>query len=340
MSATGLRLAATLGAYWHVRSANTEGRAWLEGFLAQAAADDTSDADRITALRWAGELAGLAGDLSAAQTHLEKSLALARQTNDTSGMAAALRAVGSALVQQGQMAAAITPFTEAISLARELGDDRQTAFLLAYLAIAVGREGDLARAETLVTESAELLHRLGDAPSFEANFLEFVQGWLAIMAGDYDRAQRHLEAALALGRALDAKAMLAPTFAGLAEVALTHDEVDAALEYYRQGLDLGWEGDYPVGIAFNLQGLARLASLRDELVGAARLVGVLEAFHAMVRALPLTERAAYDAAVESVQMGLGIEAFTAAREAGRALSLEAAVTEARALADTLSGGQH
>ena len=70
----GLRLATALGGFWHVRSANAEGRMWLERFLAPSSADDASRADHIAALRWAGELAGLEGDLTAAQTHLEKSL--------------------------------------------------------------------------------------------------------------------------------------------------------------------------------------------------------------------------------------------------------------------------
>ena len=72
----GLRLATALGGFWHVRSANAEGRMWLESFLALSSADDASRTDQIAALRWAGELAGLEGDLTAAQTHLEKSLSL------------------------------------------------------------------------------------------------------------------------------------------------------------------------------------------------------------------------------------------------------------------------
>ena len=45
----------------------------------------------------------------------------------------------------------------------------------------------------------------------------------------------------------------------------------------------------------------------------------------------------YEVDVARVRAVLGDAAFTAAREAGRGLSLESAVTEALALADTLSG---
>src|SRR5215208_4636190 len=77
---TGLRLATALGVFWHIRSANAEARTWLETFLAQAPAAPT--ADRIAALGWAGEFAGLLGDTGMAEVHLIESLTLARQVGD------------------------------------------------------------------------------------------------------------------------------------------------------------------------------------------------------------------------------------------------------------------
>ena len=75
---TGLRLATALGVFWHIRSAHAEARTWLETFLAQAPAA-TPTADRVAALRWAGEFAGLLGDTVAAEVRLTESLTLARQ---------------------------------------------------------------------------------------------------------------------------------------------------------------------------------------------------------------------------------------------------------------------
>ena len=151
---------------------------WLESFLALSSAVDAPRTDQIAALRWAGELAGLEGDLPAAQTHLQKSLALARRAGDTYGVAAALRAIGSALFQKGQVAACIAPLSEAIELTRQLGDQRQTAFLLAYVAIAVAHQGDFGRAETLIAESRKLFCALGDTASFEA----WIQAYVRVQA--------------------------------------------------------------------------------------------------------------------------------------------------------------
>jgi predicted ATPase/DNA-binding XRE family transcriptional regulator len=272
---TGLRLATALGVFWHIRSANVEARTWLETFLAQAPAA-VPTADRIAALRWAGEFAGLLGD-TAAEVHLTESLTLARQVGDKGGIALALRAIGSAPFLHGDVAASIAPFTEAASIARELEDPRLTVFLLAYLAYAVGHQGDLTRAETLATQSDALLRALRDTDSFEANLLSMVRGLLAVMDGAYEQARPHLEAAVGTGRAIGAKATLSAALSALADVALVNGDIEVAIQHYREGLVTGWEGNFPLGVGSNLMGLARLGSRGSELVPVARVVGMVDA---------------------------------------------------------------
>jgi tetratricopeptide (TPR) repeat protein len=335
-SASGLRLAAALGRFWRLRSANTEGRAWLETFLAQEGATEESSGDRIAALRWAGEIAGLLGDPVAAEARLSESLALARRVGDKRGIAAALGAIGSALFQHVDVSSSIAPFTEAVELSREVGDIRQTAFLQAFLGGAFAHQGDLARGDALVAESAEMLRSLGDTRSFEANFLMMVQGWLAIQGDDYDRAEERLAAAITLGRVIDAKGILSATHALFGEVALARGHAETAVGHFREGLLQGWEGDYPLGIAWNLHGLVRLGSHGGELPAVARLVGALDAFRGPMQALPPAAITAYESSVASVRAALGEAAFTAARATGRTLSLESAVTEALALADEVT----
>lgn len=332
-TAAGLRLAGALGGFWRLRNTSTEGRSWLETFLARPDADEAPSADRIVALRWAGELAGLEGDLETAKTRLSASLALARGAGDARGMAGALGALGSVLFQHGELAASVTPFTEAVALSRALGDTRQLAFLLAYLGGAIGLQGDLARGEAMVAESEALVHSLGDTASFEANFLLLVQGWMALFGGNLDRAEERLHAAVVLGRAIDNKGMLSAAFAMLAEVALARRRELGAAEHFREGLADGWEVGFVVGIALNLRGVVWLGVRRGEFSRVARLVGALDAFGRSARQVPGIVASTYEADVETVRAALGEEAFMAARDAGRAISLEAAVTEALALVD-------
>ena len=177
----GLRLVTALGGFWHVRSANAEGRMWLESRFTLSVADDASRVDHVAALRWAGELAGLEGDLTAAQTHLEQSLTLARRAGDTwSRGRTACYWVGT--VPAGPGSSLHCAFVRSDCAHPELGDQRQTAFLLAYLAVAVAHQGDFERAEALVAESRELFRALGDTGSFEANL-----GLLGEGLGHYGR---------------------------------------------------------------------------------------------------------------------------------------------------------
>lgn len=283
-------------------------------------------------------MAGLEGDLTTAQTHLEKSLTLARWADDTCGVATALRAIGSALFQQGQVAACIAPLSEAIALTRQLGDQRQTAFLLAYLATAVAHQGEFGRAEALVTESQELFRALGDSGSFEANLLLLAEGLIALMEGDLDRAGDRLSASLRLGKTLDAKAIVAATLGGLGQIAVARGKDTVAAGHFGEGLIEGWDGEYPLGIAWNLIGLMQLACRHGRLTSAARIVGGLDGVARLMQALPPAAIAAYEADVAGVQTSLGYQSFTTAREAGRELPLEEAVTEAVALADELLSG--
>ena len=174
----GLRLAAALGGFWRLRSSHAEGRAWLETFLAEPGVDSTPARDRVAALRWAGELAGLLGDSERASEQLAASLDLARRVDDRPGIAAALAATASALLLGGDIAGCIAPFEEAASLARELGAPRQAAFHMAFLGFAVGLQGDVPRGESLVAESEALLRALDDTHSFELNLTTPVS-WLA-----------------------------------------------------------------------------------------------------------------------------------------------------------------
>jgi predicted ATPase/DNA-binding XRE family transcriptional regulator len=337
----GLRLAAALGRFWRLRSAITEGRAWLETFLAQdgttEASSEPSSADRIAALRWAGEIAGLSGDSAAAVARLSESLALARRVGDKRGMAAALGAIGSALFQYVDVISSIAPFTEAVALSREVGDLRQTAFLQAFLGGVIAYQGDPIRGESMVAESGEMLRALGDTRSFEANFVLIVEGWMAVLGEDYDRAENRLDAALLLGQVIDAKGNLSVIHALFGVVAHVRGHAGTAAGHFREGLIQGWEGDYPLGIAWNLHGLVRLGSHSGELTTVARLVGALDAFHGAMQALPPAAVVAHEVDVTRVRTILGEEVFTTVREAGRALPLEETIAVALDLADTLVG---
>ena len=145
-SGAGFRLATALGGFWHMRSANTEGRTWLETFLAHRAERRSRRADPSRlALGGRDSPGSRAIDGRSGCAPLGESLTLAREPGDKCGSRGCLRAIGSALFQQGDVASQHCALAEAVELTRELGDQRQTAFLLAYLAVAVAHQGDFER---------------------------------------------------------------------------------------------------------------------------------------------------------------------------------------------------
>jgi predicted ATPase/DNA-binding XRE family transcriptional regulator len=334
-TAAGLRLASALRGFWRLRNMSADGRQWHEAFLAQPMAEEVPTPDRIAALRWAGELAGLEGDVAVAEARLSESLGLARAAGDTRGAAGALSALGSLLFQHVDIARSIAVFEEAVALTRELGDVRQTIFLLAYLGGAVGIQGDLARAQSLAAEGEALLRSLGDTRSFEANFLILMQGYMASISGNHDRAEERLNAAVALGRAIDSKAILSAALARLGELALARKEIASAAGHYREGLLLGWDVGFAVGMAYNLQGFVRLGSRQGDFTRSTRFVGAMDAVGCTVQQFPGIAAAAHEADVAMARAVLGEEAFAAALEAGRTLPLEETIAEAVALADEL-----
>ena len=330
LTAEGLRLATAMGGFWRLRSAHAEGRSWLETFLTAEDTPGLPASDRVAALRWAGELAGLAGDPVSAEARLTESLSLARESGDASGIAAALGAMASALVHRGDAAASLPLFEEAVALARGGDDWRQTSFLLAYLAAVTGRQGDAGRAGELLAESQSLHHALGDTRSFEGVFLIFVDGWIALMAGDHARAGGRLEAARALSRDIDARAIESATLACLGEVALAEDRIEDAGACFREGVLLGWKGSYPPGMGMNLQGIVRMAVRQGDAAWAARLVGAMDLYGAAIHMLPGNTVTAYERAAGTLHRALDNDTYVAERARGRALRPEEVVAEALA----------
>lgn len=88
-------------------------------------------------------------------------------------------------------------------------------------------------------------------------------------------------------------------------------------------------------MTYNLHGLVWLGSRSGKYTQVMRLVGALDALAGKVQSLPGLVTATHEDNITRMREALGEEAFTTAREAGRALPLQEVITEALALADEL-----
>jgi predicted ATPase/DNA-binding CsgD family transcriptional regulator len=223
---------------------------------------------------------------------------------------------------------------EGLALFRELDDRWGTAQSLNLLgALARGR-GAYDRAQILGEEGLARFEELGDA-----RWVALAQCNLAVAAhlsGRDDRVDGLLEATLAAYRELNAPVGISMTLLARAVIASDRGDLAGAaglfVQSFQPALDCGVKEHLIDGLA----GMAVVAARGGSAQAAARLLGAMEAQRAAlgyVLELPERERLARAAALARAE--LGEERFAAAWTAGQALSLEEAISEARAAAQAV-----
>ncbi len=187
----GLRTAGALVRFWSARGLMAEGRQWLEQALGEAG--DVDPVVRAKAEFAAGYAALGLGDFAGAEQHFERSLAVARDIDDT-------RAEGAALAQLGWLAMATERRSEAreraesaLRLAQGADDKIAASGALNVLAELAADDGN-GEAKTLFEQGLALRRELGD-DRLIANSL--------LLLGRVDRDEARFEEALGLARGLE-----------------------------------------------------------------------------------------------------------------------------------------
>jgi len=363
----GLRLATALGEFWEVHGHMHEGRVWLSDALARAPEPTLLRARALNALGyltgWSGvgpshqlfeeslalgqalgdkqsvadALFGLVRfgqdteDSSRPYDRLMASLALYRELGDKVGSVRALHYLGYTVGTEGDYQRGSELCEEALALARELGDVRSCANVLhAWGRIARAHNYPM-RAQAYLQESLNLYRNLGDQSGVPWSLLGLAD--VAQLQGDYDWAETLLNETIALCRRLIINRLLAFGLLNLADIVLYRGDATRASALFTEGLALFQEFESEGGIAQCLLGFAGVASTTGQGVRAARLCGAVEALLESVGTsiesfLPLDDRIHYDRTIATMHAPLDDAAFAAAWAAGRAMTLEQAITEA------------
>jgi predicted ATPase len=361
----GLRLAAALWRFWYMCDHPSEGRRWLEGFLAgsQAAAPEL----RGQALYGAGVLAFQQGELERAAALSEESLAILRalgdrhriaavlnslgnvvreqgdyqraaalygesltlrwELGDTRGVAVALNNLGTTARYQGDYGRAVALHEESLALRRELGDSWGIANILQNLGEAVYEKGDLERAAALVEESLARRRELGDKHGVALSLS--LLGRIAQRRGDLTCAEERLEESLALCRELGESWGVAIGLFHLGQIAHDRQDYGRAADLFAECMELHTMVGHQRDIALCLEGLARIACSHGRFERAARLLGAAHGVRERLRApLPPAETASVAETAAAAREALGTETFERACRDGAALPLEQAMAEA------------
>ncbi len=298
-----LRLSTAAHVFLYLRVNPNEAEREAERWLERALAmpGSVEPGTRGDALYAAAALAELRGDLDRAMVLVDEALALARATGDAVRMGHNLNRRGHAAEWAGAFDAAVASYEEG----------------LAALGSAAGPQAEAVR--------ALLTGNLADA---------------LLWSGAPARACPLAEGALHHWRAIGSDWGVATVLQTLAAAAsLTGDQAQAA-RLYDEVLALRLLLDDRPGIAGALGGIAGVAAAKGQLAQAARLLGTAAAIR---EASGVRYGAHYirgTKVLADVQSRLDERAFRLAWDAGRALALEEAVAEARAViqeAQTASG---
>jgi non-specific serine/threonine protein kinase len=309
--ARGLRLAGAVSRFWFLRGHLSEGREWLDRLLALEAADQEAvdetprgvgqptSADeaapagvRAKALFGAGELASYQYDFSRAVPLLEQSLTLARAAEEKALTALVLNRLGDSAERQGDLGRATAWLEESLALARELGDPLLICFPLHNLALVAYYQGDLPRAEAHIAAVVAMDRQTGELLYLPYDLVFWAH--IRRRQGDLPQSFRLLREAFTILR----------------------DVVERASPLLAY-------------VPWQLMVLAGTLAEAGRGEQAARFFGAATALWATIDyPWSALEQADLEAAVAPARAALGEEAWAAAYEAGRALSLEEAVAKA------------
>ena len=319
---TGLRLGGALYNFWYIRGYLSEGRKWLRDALEHGG--DAPAAVRAKAFNSLGNLSGAQSDYEAARICHEQSLALWQELGHEQGIANALSNLGNTARLQGDYVRSIALYEQSLALNRKLGNKRGAALLLRNLGVVIQQLGDHEKARQNIEEALLMQREIGDKQSIAISLDGL--GIIAKSSGDYKSARAYFEECLGLRRELGDKAGEAGTLQDLGEIFAEEGDLQTARDLQSASLRARYELGTRRGVAHCLQGLAVLEREQAEPRRLTRLLAAAEALRAAI-GVPFTaqDRSRYEQWLEIARAKLGPEAFAAAWDEGKALSLEDAV---------------
>ena len=275
-----------------------------------------------------GLVARRRGDHATAQVFFSESLALWREIGDRWGLAASLGHLGVVARYQRDYPRSRELHEESLALRRELGDKfDMTSSMISLGTVALEQE-DYDRAHDLFTEALEVGRELGYKVVVGAALGNL--GIVAFHRGDHARAAALIEESKAMWAELDDRRAIAGALTLLGTVAHAEGNQVRAAALHREGLGLHVGLGNTIGIAESLEGLAYVGIASGLSATAAGLLGFSEALR-RTNGIPLppSDRPAYERAVSALRAQMEEQAFAAAWQQGRTMSIEQAVETSR-----------
>jgi predicted ATPase/DNA-binding SARP family transcriptional activator/DNA-binding CsgD family transcriptional regulator len=318
----GLRLGAALGGFWQRQGYWSEGQTWLEAALSLA--NESPSSEQAMALARVGWLAWEQGDNNRALVSQEESLALYRGSEDVEGVAYGLNNLGWLTLLGGDFDRATELLEESLRRFRELGNrEIEVADTLRALAFVASSNGNLIRAAALAEEALASCHEQGDSAGV-AKCLHNL-GWITMLRGDHARATELLEESLKwFEKAQQITPSYALVTLSLAT--LGQGDYERARRVLQEALALVCELGGRVNAPLGLEATAMLATLQGKSERAARLWGAAQSLReAIARPLRPDEYSVYEPYLAAARADLDDSIWEAGCVEGRRMTHEEAV---------------
>jgi predicted ATPase/transcriptional regulator with XRE-family HTH domain len=252
----GLRLAGALGWFWTIRGHVSEGRDWSARALQRGS--DAPPALRAKVLFRAGALAW-PGDLPAARSLLEESIALYRELGPSQEweLAWALTAFALVMTYQTDYDLVQSAGEEALALFRQARDKWGVALALSVVGQAYLLRHDYIGACSRFEEGLALFRETGDKWGISIPLSNW--GYTDSLQGNLDAARARLEECIAMHRQIGERVIRSLFLNILAQVVQQQGDYQQAAALYDESLDLLRKMGLEASIADVLHNLAHLA---------------------------------------------------------------------------------
>ena len=331
-----VRLASGLWRYWLVRGQLSEGSRWLSRSL--NAATDVPVGIRAQALNNLGNLALELSQYTKSHACYVQSLELYESIDDISGAGDELNNLGLLELIQGKFDAARVLLERSLSIRRQIGDTIALPATLSNLGDIACFEEDYALSATYHAEALAIRRDIGNKRGIALSLSNL--GMVAYLRGDTDEAERWYEEGMEFASELDDTFGKAGILLGLGKVAVRRGQLSEGMDLLTQALVILRQMGSRRLMADVVDALAAAAATDDRMVAAARLIGSTTTMREGHQ-IGITHRSRVEIndLLEQLHAELGEEGFNHAFEAGKRQTLETAVDEAIALAESISAAE-
>ncbi len=218
---------------------------------------------------------------------------------------------------------------ESLPINRQLGNESQITYDLRFLGMLATAQGRFTEARGYIEEALAMARPMGSKLQLGAALTALAD--LNRLEGDFEAAEPLYQESLALGRALADPRDIIVSLLNLASVSIARGSSERPRGLLLEALAIVVEpGLKPEG-GFVLETAAGLAAFLEEWERAAHLSGAADAQYKRlgIQSEPVNE-AFLAPLIAKAREALGAAAFASADAAGRALSYDAALAEARA----------